>query len=137
MAGKKALPVFLTLLIAGAAAASEAFSTHTVDGIDGTDNFDFILSGVPNLVAIQDVTTYLPEYHAESDTFEQVNAREQQINEAIASALHWNFADGEDLPSRQKSREEVEHMLTRIKLDAQMKAFGQWEDFKAGRRGVF
>ncbi len=110
---------------------------HTLDGIDGTDNFDFMLSGVPNLVAIQDVTTYLPEYHAESDTFERVNVREQQANEAIASALVWNFADGAELPARQKSREEVRQMLTRIKLDAQMKAFGQWEDFKAGRRGVF
>jgi hypothetical protein len=26
-------------------------------------------------------------------------------------------------------------LLTRIKLDAQMKAFGQWEDFKGGRPG--
>jgi carboxypeptidase Q len=110
---------------------------HTVDGIDGTDNFDFMLSGVPNLVANQDVTAYLPEYHAESDTFERVNAREQQVNEAIASALLWNFADGAELPARQKNREEVEQMLTRIELDAQLKAFGQWEDFKGGRRGVF
>lgn len=110
---------------------------HTLDAIDGTDNFDFMLSGVPNLVAIQDVTTYLPEYHAESDTFERVNGREQRANEAIASALVWNFAESPEFPSRQKSREEVEQMLTRTKLDAQMKAFGQWEDFKGGRRGVF
>jgi len=110
---------------------------HAPDGIDGTDNFDFLLSGVPNLVAIQDVTTYLPEYHAESDTFERVNSRELHINAAITSALLWSFADGAELPPRQKSREEVEQMLVRIKLDAQMKAFGQWEDFKGGRRGVF
>src|SRR5262249_28547476 len=35
------------------------------DAIDGTDNFDFLLSGVPNLVANQDPAPYLPQYHAE------------------------------------------------------------------------
>ena len=33
---------------------------NLIDGIDGTDHFDFLLSGVPNLVANQDVTPYLP-----------------------------------------------------------------------------
>ncbi len=49
---------------------------HLPDAIDGTDNFDFMISGVPNLVAFQDANTYLPDYHAESDTFDRVNTRE-------------------------------------------------------------
>ncbi len=55
---------------------------HLIDGIDGTDNFDFLLSGVPNLVANQDAAPYLPPYHAESDTVDRVNARELRANTA-------------------------------------------------------
>ena len=37
---------------------------------------------------------------------------------------------------RRLTRDEVEKLLVDTKLDAQMKAFAQWEDFEAGRRGV-
>jgi Zn-dependent M28 family amino/carboxypeptidase len=42
-------------------------AAHSLEGVDGTDNFDFLLSGVPNFVADQDPAPYLPDYHAESD----------------------------------------------------------------------
>ena len=29
-------------------------AAHSVEGVDGTDNFDFLLAGVPNFVADQD-----------------------------------------------------------------------------------
>jgi len=108
---------------------------HPHDGIDGTDNFDFLLAGVPNLVADQDPAPYLPDYHAESDVFERVNAREARANAAIASALVWGLADAPARPGSRQSRAEVEVLLKETKLDEQMKAFGQWEDWVAGRSG--
>jgi Zn-dependent M28 family amino/carboxypeptidase len=110
---------------------------HLVDAIDGTDNFDFLLSGVPNLVGIQDPIPYLPDYHAESDTFDRVNAREEKNTEAIASVLLWSFAENPERPARRQTRAEVEKLVIDTKLDEQMKAFGQWDDFKAGKRGLF
>ncbi|MEO8585020.1 MAG: M20/M25/M40 family metallo-hydrolase, partial [Acidobacteriota bacterium] len=59
-----------------AAVAGLSNAPHSLEGIDGTDNFDFLLSGVPNFVANQDFGPYLPDYHAESDTFDMVDARE-------------------------------------------------------------
>jgi carboxypeptidase Q len=109
---------------------------NPLDGIDGTDNFDFLLSGVPNLVANQDAVPYLPDYHAESDTFDKVNAREARANAAIATALVWRLADDPERFGRRLTRAEVEKLVTDTKLDVQMKAFGQWDDFVAGRRGV-
>jgi len=106
------------------------------DGIDGTDNLDFLLSGVPNLVANQDAIPYLPDYHAESDTFDKVNAREARANAAIATVLVWRLADDPERFGRRLTRAEVEKLITDTKLDAQMKAFGQWDDWVAGRRGV-
>jgi len=106
---------------------------NPIDGIDGTDNLDFLLSGVPNLVANQDA---LPQYHAESDTVDRVNARELRANAAMASALVWWLAEDPERFGRRQSRDEVLKLLMDTKLDAQMKAFGQWEDFQAGKRGV-
>lgn len=109
---------------------------HLPDGIDGTDNFDFALSGVPNLVGNQDPAPYLPDYHAESDTFERSNIREEKITEAVASTLLWSFAENPDRPALRQNRQQVEKLLKDTKLDEQMKALGQWEDFVNGKRGV-
>ena len=110
---------------------------HVPDAIDGTDNFDFMLSGVPNLVAFQDANAYLPDYHAESDTFDRVNAQEEKTNEVIASVLMWSFAENPERPAKRQTRVEVEKLVIDTKLDQQMKAFHQWDDFKAGKRGLF
>ncbi|MBZ5609926.1 MAG: M20/M25/M40 family metallo-hydrolase [Acidobacteriia bacterium] len=110
---------------------------HVIDAIDGTDNFDFMISGVPNLVGIQDPIPYLPDYHAESDTFDRVNVREEKNTEAIAAALVWSFAENPDRPARRQTRAEVEKLVIDTKLDEQMKTFRQWDDFKAGKRGLF
>jgi hypothetical protein len=106
------------------------------DALDGTDNLDFLLSGVPNLVANQDATAYLPNYHAESDTFDKVNARELKANTALASGLIWSLAENPERFGRRLTRDEVRKLVIDSKLDTQMKAFGQWEDYQAGKRGV-
>ena len=108
---------------------------HSEEALDGTDNFDFLLAGVPNLVARQDFGPYLPDYHAESDTFDKVDAREARMNEAIAAALVWGLADAAERPGRRQGRAEVERLLSETRLDEQMKALGQWEDWLAGKRG--
>lgn len=108
---------------------------HVMDAIDGTDNFDFALSGVPNLVAVQDPAPYLPDYHAESDTFDRVDAKEAKHNEAIAAVLTWGLADVPERVAKRQSRAEVEKLVTDTKLDEQMKLNGQWDDFKSGKRG--
>lgn len=118
-----------------AAVAGLSSAPHTLEGIDGTDNFDFLLSGVPNLVANQDFAPYLPDYHAESDTFDMVDAREARANAAIASALVWGLANADARAPRQ-TKAEVDKLLKDTKLDEQMKALGQWDDWVAGRRGV-
>lgn len=110
---------------------------HVPDAIDGTDNFDFMLSGVPNLVAFQDPNPYLPDYHAESDTFDRINAREEKTNQAIAGVLLWSLAENPERPAKRQTRAEVEKLVIDTKLDQQMKAFRQWDDFKAGKRGLF
>jgi hypothetical protein len=109
---------------------------NPLEGVDGTDNFDFLLAGVLNLVANQDPIPYLPDYHAESDIFDMVDAREAKNNDGIAAALVWGLANSKNPPARRQTRVEVEKLLRDTKLDEQMKAFGQWEEWVAGKRGV-
>lgn len=110
--------------------------TNAVDALDGTDNFDFLLSGIPNLVGAQDPAPYLPDYHAASDTYDKVDAREAKVAEAVLGALVWGLANADGRPGPRQSRADVDKLLRATKLDAQMKAFGQWSDWEAGKRGV-
>jgi hypothetical protein len=104
---------------------------NSLEALDGTDNFYFLLAGVPNLVGQQDPVPYLPDYHAESDTFDKVDAREAKAGEAVLGALVWDLANREGRPGPRQSRAEVDALLKASHLDEQMKAFGQWDAWLA------
>jgi hypothetical protein len=108
----------------------------SLEAIDGTDNFDFLISGVPNLIARQEWAPYLPNYHAESDVYEAVDPYEAKNNAALAAVLVWGLAESSERPAPRQTREEVEKLLHDTELDEQMKSFGQWDDWTAGKRGV-
>jgi hypothetical protein len=109
--------------------------SHPLDAAEGTDDFDFLLSGVPNLTAAQEHAPYLPNYHAESDVLEQVNAREAKRNAGVAATLVWWWANTRDPLPRQQTRPEVEKLLIRLQLVEHMKRFYLWEDWTEGKRG--
>jgi len=134
--GREELRAPVTEALAGlATVAGVGPFRHNIEAVDGTDNFDFLLSGVPNLIADQEPAPYLPDYHAESDVFEKVDVGEARGNAAIAAALVWALAESPKRPAARQTRAEVEALITRTGLDAQMKAFGQWDDWVNGRRG--
>jgi hypothetical protein len=109
--------------------------TQTADAMTGTDHFDFLLEGVPALVANQESLNYGPNYHAASDTYDKVDARLLKTNAAIAAALAWGFANA-DRAFPRLSRAEVENVVeTAPSLREQMEAFGSYATFKAGQRG--
>ena len=59
-------------------------TTFTTDADWGTDNFDFLLQGVPTFVANQEEYNYLLNYHAMSDTFDKVDLA--QLKKHVAEA---------------------------------------------------
>ncbi len=100
----------------------------------GTDNFDFMMQGVPNLIALQSDANYASNYHAESDTFDKVDQQQMRLNSAIAAAVIWGFAnDTARLPRH--SRAEIEAMIENTDLEQQMRNFAVWDDWVAGKRG--
>jgi carboxypeptidase Q len=108
---------------------------HTLDGDIGTDNWDFVLEGVPTLVAEQAEANYLPNYHAASDTFDKVDIRELKINTALAAVTAWGIADRAEPLGKRLSRAETEALLETTGLDKKMKQLGYWESWQNGSRG--
>lgn len=100
----------------------------------GTDNFDFMLHGVANLIANQEPATYGPNYHARSDEFEQCDARTLRTNAAVVGALTWGFANMDARLPRQ-SRAEVQALIDKTDLGQQMKSFNVWDEWAEGTRG--
>jgi hypothetical protein len=102
--------------------------------IVGTDNYDFMLEGVPNLVANQEAATYGPNYHAASDQFAQCDIRTLRINAATVAALVWALAQDDTVLPRQ-DRRTIQTLIDSTDLGTQMKTFALYEDWTRGVRG--
>src|ERR1700730_17525408 len=109
--------------------------SHTYDASFGTDNFDFLLEGVPTLVANQEEANYLPNYHAASDTLDKVDIRELKLHTALAALTAWGIADRTEALGKRLSRGELDVLVKETGLDQQLKLLGYWDAWQSGRRG--
>jgi len=107
--------------------------------IVGTDNFDFMLQGVPNLVANHKPQLYGPNYHASSDTFDKVDLKQVKRNSAIIGALALGYANLDQKTAAQldqQTRAEVQSIFDTFKLEFTMRMFNVWEPWANGERGI-
>jgi carboxypeptidase Q len=100
-----------------------------------TDNFDFLLEGVPTLVANQEPANYMLNYHAASDTFDKVDITELKRHVAIAAVTAFALADNPTRIGPRQSRAELEQMIHETGLDQQMKDAGFWPYWQTSERG--
>src|SRR5581483_5790540 len=110
-------------------------TTMTFDAPVGTDNFDFLLEGVPTLVVNQEAGNYLVNYHASSDAFDKVDLVNLKKMVAIAAGITTAIADSPERLGPRQSRAEVEKLLRDAEVEPQMKVFGMWPDWESGKRG--
>jgi carboxypeptidase Q len=110
-------------------------NNHTYDASFGTDNLDFLLEGVPTLVANQEEANYLANYHAASDTFDKVDIRELKLHTALAALTAWGIADRTETLGKRLSRGELDVLVKETGLDQQLKALGYWDAWHSGARG--
>src|SRR6266571_355362 len=89
-------------------------NNHTYDASFGTDNFDFLLEGVPTLVANQEEANYLPNYHAASDTLDKVDMRELKLHTVLAAMTAWGIADRAGPLGKRLSRAELDVLVKEI-----------------------
>jgi len=108
---------------------------HVMDAPLGTDNFDFLVEGVPNLIANQEEANYLPNYHAASDTLDKVDFLQLKVNTAIAAVTTFGIAERAAPLGPRQSRAEIESLLNTSGLEEQMKTAGLWPLWQSGERG--
>jgi carboxypeptidase Q len=109
--------------------------THVNAPVVGTDNYDFMMQGVPNLVANQESANYGPNYHARSDEFGRADLRQMRLNAAIAAAVTWGFATL-DRPLPRQTAAQADSLVRNTDLADQMKSFNVYEAWEAGKRGL-
>ena len=110
-------------------------ATLTTDAFVGTDNMDFLLEGVPNLVANQEEANYLVNYHASSDTYDKVDLPQLRKHIALAAYLTFALADGPERLGPRQDRKQIETLIQETHLDDQLKAFDLWTAWSSGKRG--
>src|SRR6202046_1260713 len=107
----------------------------TFDVSMDTDNFDFLLEGVPTLVANQDPANYMLNYHAASDTFDKVDIAELKKHVALAAIASFGIADLPQRLGKRQSRAEIETLMKETGMDQQMKQMEFQELWGRGTRG--
>ena len=110
---------------------------HTADASTGTDNLDFLLAGVPTLVANQDPEDYMVNYHASTDTLDKVDIRALALHAAIAAVTAYQVADLPTPLGPRQTRAEIEALMQRTGLDRELKVQGMWPEWASGARGRY
>lgn len=101
----------------------------------GTDHFDFMLEGVPTLVAEQQEANYLINYHASSDTFDKVDIDQLKKHVAETAALSFAIADDRERIGPRLTHAQIEQTMRETHFDELMKTFGTWEAWQQGKMG--
>ena len=109
---------------------------HEPVAFAGTDHFDFLLEGVPTLVADQDPEPYMADYHAESDTLDKVDLRELRVQAAVAAITAFGIAELPEPLGPRLDAEGVAAIVEEWNLRPEMESFGIWKDYVTGRRGL-
>jgi len=107
----------------------------TFDADTGTDNLDFLLEGVPTLVANQEPANYMTNYHAASDTFDKVDIGALKQEVAIAAITAFGIADAPQRLGKRLSRDEIAAQLKETGLDEQMRQLEMLSSWENGTRG--
>jgi carboxypeptidase Q len=107
----------------------------TNDAALGTDNYDFMIEGVPTLLPNQETANYLINYHATSDTFDKVDFAQLKKNEAITAELVLELANMPQRLGPRLTRAQIEATFPETHLDEEMKGFRVWDQWVDGSRG--
>lgn len=110
-------------------------ANFTSDAAIETDNFDFLLQGVPTLLPDQPFADDLANGHACSDTFTKVALTNLKKQSAIAAITAYAIADRSERIGARQSRSEIEQLLKNTGLDQQMRLEGFWSEWLNRTRG--
>jgi hypothetical protein len=101
----------------------------------GTDDFDFLVEGVPTLTAINVQTSYAIDFVPLLGTPDKIGVSDLKRNTAIIAVTAFGIAERAAPIGPRQTRAEIESLLKASGLDEQMKATGLWPLWVSGERG--
>jgi hypothetical protein len=104
------------------------------DATTGTDDFDFLLEGVPTLSALE-IQQVSIDYtiHDRSPTSVDLNTLKHNI--AVVAVTAFGIAERTAPIGPRQSRAEIETLLEKLGEDMQMKMTDTWKQWQSGARG--
>jgi carboxypeptidase Q len=100
-----------------------------------TDNFDFLVEGVPTLTANREEPDSQPGIRSPSAAPGKIDIADLKRNTAIAAVTAFGIAERAEPIGPRQSRAEIEILLKTSGLEEQMKATGLWPLWESGERG--
>ncbi len=97
-----------------------------------SDNFPFLLEGVPALIGVQDLSDFGLTYHSESDTLDKVHLSDLLQSARMAAALVTSIADSGERFGDHWGRERVLRWLKHRRLDDHLRFLGVWDSWRPG-----
>jgi hypothetical protein len=110
-------------------------NTLTVRGLGSMDNFDFLLEGVPTLIADQVGTFFMRTVPIFADALDKLDLQQLKRNTAIAAVTAFGVAERAEPLGPRKSRAEIESFVKTMGLEEEMKIAGLWPLWESGARG--
>jgi hypothetical protein len=111
---------------------------YVFDAALGTDNFDFLVEGVPTITAIQVQSGDVLESSAASSAPvkpNKIDIAELKRNTAIIAVTAFGIAERAEPLGPRQPRTEIESLLKTSGLGEQMKISGLWPLWESGERG--
>ena len=103
---------------------------HTTDPFFLSDNFTFMLHGVPSLFAVQDTSEFARTYHSEADTFDKVRIDRVTDAAAAAASAVLGIADLEARFGQQWDQRRVMAWLNRTGMVRHLRFLGVWDAWR-------
>jgi Zn-dependent M28 family amino/carboxypeptidase len=118
--------------------ASRGITHLSFSATAATDNLDFLLQGIPTLVAMQTALERpgkVTGEHAASGTFDNADLRQLKWNTAVAAVTAFGIAERAAPLGPRLTRGQIETLLQATRLSRQMKLAGIWGQWESAARG--
>jgi hypothetical protein len=115
--------------------SSWGITRYSADATLDSDNFDFLLEGVPNVLASQDNAGYIGNRHSTADIYDKIDLAALKRNTAVAGVLAFGLAERETPLGARLSRADTEALLERTGLAASMRQADLWTLWQNQARG--
>jgi hypothetical protein len=114
---------------------SWGITRYTNDATLDSDNYDFLLEGVPNLLANQDNARYIGNRHSTADVYDKIDLASLKRNTAVAGVLTFGLAERATPLGPRLSRADTASLLERTGLAGSMRQMDLWRLWQDGSRG--